>query len=221
MDVIEALRQRASTRAFLDREVPRELIEQVLDAARWAPSGVNIQPWQVVVVTGKAKARLGEAIIAAREAGVPDNPDYTYYPAEWIEPFKERRKRSGLALYGALGIGRDDAEARKQAWYANYRFFDAPVGLLFFMDRSHGQGAWLDMGIFLQSVMLAATGLGLATCPQASLTDYPDLIRDQLDVDPRRLLITGMALGYPDPAVPVNRFRTEREPVGAFTRWYE
>lgn len=221
MDVIEALQNRASTRAYLDRDVPGELVEKVLDAARWSPSGVNIQPWQVAVVRGESKRVLGEAIIAAREANRPETADYRYYPKEWFEPYKARRRACGLALYSALGIGREDAERQKAAWYANYRFFDAPVGLLFFMDRKLGQGAWLDMGLFLQSVMLAAQGLGLATCPQASLAEFPDIVRAQLGIDPEQLLVCGMALGYADPDQPVNRYRTEREPVEAFTRWFD
>lgn len=220
MEVSDALKRRHSTRAYLPKPVPRELIERVLETARFAPSGVNTQPWQVAVVQGETKRRLGEAIIAAREAGQPENPDYGYYPEEWFEPFKSRRRACGLALYGALDIGREDVEKKKAAWYANYRFFDAPVGLLFFTDRNLGQGALIDMGIFLQSVMLAATELGLATCPQASLAEYPAIARELLDVDPRLMLVCGMALGWPDPEAAVNAFRTEREPVLHFTRWH-
>lgn len=221
MEVTDALRARASTRAFLDRNVPRDRIEAILDAARWAPSGVNIQPWQVAVVQGETQARIGRDIIAAREAGVSPNPDYDYYPREWVEPYRGRRKACGLALYGALGIGREDREQQKAAWYANYRFFDAPVGLLFFLDRELGQGAWIDMGLFLQSVMLAATHHGLATCPQAALAEYPDIVREILGYEQRYALVCGMALGYADPDAPVNGFRTEREPVDAFTRWHK
>lgn len=221
MNALDALQERASTRAFLDRAVDRKLIERVLDAARWAPSGVNIQPWQVAVVQGESKRALGEALIAVRESGQKQTADYQYYPSEWVEPYKSRRRASGLALYEALGIGREDTERQKAAWYANYRFFDAPVGLLFFMDRQLGQGAWLDMGMFIQSVMLAARTLGLATCPQASLAEYAETVRGQLGIGPENLLLCGMALGYADPQHPVNRYRTEREPVAAFTRWFD
>lgn len=219
MDVITALTRRSSTRAFLDRPVSDEQVRALLDAARWAPSGVNIQPWQVAVVRGATKQRLAEALIAARAAGAP-RPDYQYYPGEWFDPFKERRKRSGLALYQALEIRREDSDKQKEAWNNNYRFFGAPVGLLLFLDRRLGQGAWIDMGMFMQSIMLAAQSHGLATCPQASLGEYPDVVRNLLGIDDHLALLGGIALGHPDPDAAVNRYRTEREPVESFTRWY-
>jgi Nitroreductase len=220
MDVTTALTQRSSIRAFLDKPVSDEQVRTILDAARWAPSGVNIQPWQVAVVRGETKQKLADALIAAREAGA-SNPDYQYYPAQWFDPFKERRKRCGLAMYQALEIRREDTDRQKAAWNNNYRFFDAPVGLLLFLDRRLGQGAWIDMGMFMQSIMLAAQEQGLATCPQASLGEYPDVVRGLLGIDPELALLGGIALGYADPDAAVNRYRTEREPVDSFTRWYE
>ncbi len=220
MELTEAIRARSSVRAFLDQPVTREQVEAVMDTARWSPSGVNMQPWRVEVVTGASKQRIGEAILSARAGGQAENPDYSYYPAEWSEPYAGRRKASGIALYQALGIGREDADKRIAARNRNYLFFGAPVGLLFFLERRLGQGAWLDIGIFLQSVMLAATSQGLATCPQAALAEYPDIVRDVVDVSDDYLLVCGMALGYPDPAAPVNSYRTERAPVSAFTRWH-
>ena len=221
MDIITAIRDRHCFRAFLDRPVEPELVHTILDIARWAPSGVNSQPWQVAVVRGKTRERIGDAIIAAREAGQKENPDYPYYPDEWREPYVSRRKTCGLALYQALGIGREDRDKRIEAWYRNYRFFGAPVGLLFFMDRGLQTGSFLDMGMFLQNIMLAAREYGLETCPQASLAEYPDIVREILELPDDRLLLCGMALGYPDPDAPVNRFRLEREPVENFTRWYD
>ena len=219
MDVTTALTQRSSIRAFLDRPVSDEQVRTILDAARWAPSGVNIQPWQVAVVRGETKQKLADALIAAREAGA-SNPDYQYYPAQWFDPFKERRKRCGLAMYQALEIRREDTDRQKAAWNNNYRFFDAPIGLLLFLDRRLGQGAWIDMGMFMQSIMLAAQEQGLATCPQASLGEYPDVVRGLLGIDDSLALLGGIALGYADPDAAVNRYRTEREPVESFTRWY-
>ena len=221
MDVLEAMRGRKSTRAYLDKPVARATVEAILDAARWAPSGVNIQPWQVAVVTGATKERIGTDMLAARKAKQPENPDYTYYPAQWEEPYKSRRKASGLALYAALNIGKDDVFARLKAWNNNYRFFGAPVGLLFFVDRTLAQGAWVDMGMFIENVMLAARGHGLDTCPQASLAEYPDIVRGILNIPATRALVCGMALGYADASAPVNGYRTEREPVGAFMSWHE
>lgn len=221
MDVLEAIRGRQSTRAFLDKPVARATIEVILDAARWAPSGVNAQPWQVVVVTGGSRQRLSQALLAARVHGEPERPDYDYYPKQWDEPYKSRRRATGLALYRALQIGKDDSDARLKAWSNNYRFFGAPVGLLFFVDRALSQGSWVDMGMFIQNVMLAARGLGLETCPQASLAEYPDIVRSLLGVPESRALVCGMAIGYADRAHPVNSYRTERELVSAFTSWYE
>lgn len=221
MNLDDAIRHRKSTRAFLDKAVPRETVEQILELARWAPSGVNTQPWQVCVVQGEVKQRLGEAIIAARDSGQKENPDYQYYPREWVSPYKERRKDCGLTMYQALGIGREDRDKQKAAWYRNYRFFDAPVGLLFLIDAQLEKGSWLDLGMFIQNVMLAARGQGLETCPQASLAEYPDIVRDQLALAADQLVVCGMALGYADPEQPVNQYRLDRLPVEAFTHWYE
>jgi len=219
--VHEAIRERHSTRAYLDKPVAHETVEAILELARWAPSGVNTQPWQVCVLEGETKQQLGAAIIQARDSGQSENPDYAYYPREWHSPYRERRKSCGLALYQALEIGREDRDKQKAAWYRNYRFFDAPVGLLFLIDRQLEKGSWLDTGMFIQIVMLAAKGFGLDTCPQASLAEFPDIIRKQLDLPTDLQVVCGMALGYADPDHPVNRYRLERLPVNEFTRWYD
>lgn len=221
MDVHEAMHHRASTRAYLDQPVGRATVEAILEAARWAPSGTNAQPWQVAVVTGETKRKISAALLAERIAGRPQNPDYDYYPRHWDEPYKSRRVACGLALYQALKIGRDDKDARLKAWNNNYSFFGAPVGLLFFLDRSLEKGSWLDMGMFIENVMLAALGHGLATCPQASIAEYPDIVRRIVNVPDSRAMVCGMALGYPDAGAPVNRYRTAREPVANFTIWHD
>lgn len=221
VNIIEAIQGRQSTRAFLARPVAREKIRAVLDAARWAPSGANMQPWQVAVVTGDSQRRLGDAITAARTRGEPERPDYRYYPAAWTEPYKSRRFDCGAALYRALGIEYGNKHARTEAWYRNYRFFGAPAGLMFFIDGRLATGSWLDYGMFLQNIMLAARAHGLATCPQASLAEYPDLVRAVLRIPDHQLVVAGMALGYPDSEHPVNRYRTAREPVEGFTTWHD
>jgi nitroreductase len=221
VDVSTAIKDRKSVRAYLDKPVAKETIKAILDTARWAPSGVNTQPWQVEVVSGDSKQRITDAILALRAQGMTQTPDYTYYPEQWREPYRSRRKGSGLALYGALGIGREDKDKMVQAQNNNYRFFGAPVGMFFFMDRDMGMGSWIDMGMFVQSVMLAAKAHGLDTCPQASLAEYPDLVREQLEVPADKLLICGLSLGYADPEAAVNQYRTEREPVDVFTHWHE
>lgn len=221
MDILDAMRGRHSVRAYLDKPVARETIVSILEAARWAPSGVNAQPWHVAVVQGGIKNKITEALLAARKSKQPENSDYTYYPKEWVEPYKSRRKTSGLALYAALGIAKDDIGARLRAWNNNYSFFGAPVGLLYFVDRQLSQGSWIDTGMFVQNVMLAARAHGLETCPQASLAEYPDIVRGLLNIPTTKALVCGMALGYADAGHPVNCYRTEREEVNSFTQWYE
>lgn len=221
MNVIDAIRNRFSTRAFLDRDVEREKIEAILDAARFAPSGVNTQPWQVAVLTGAIKQELGDALGALKEQGEEHRPDYLYYPESWFPPYKARRYACGMALYGALNIQRDEIEKRKAIWLRNYHFFGAPVGLIFSIDAGLGVGSYMDYGMFLQNIMLAAQEHGLATCPQASLAEYPDVVRNVLNLPEEKLIVCGMALGYPDMEAAVNSYRTEREPVEEFTTWYE
>jgi len=221
MDILQAMRERQSIRAYLDTPVEQQIISDILDVARWAPSGVNTQPWQVKVLQGKSKQQLTERIIAARKMEQKEDPDYAYYPQNWLEPWRGRRLQCGLSMYKALDIGRDDAEKRKQAWYRNYDFFGAPVGLLFFIDKSLETGSFLDMGLFLQNIMLAARHYGLATCPQASLAEYPDIVRESLQLSSDEKLICGMALGYADRDQPINQYRLPRCEVEEFTHWYD
>ena len=220
MTVAEALKSRFSTRAYLDRPVEPEKIHRILDAARCAPSGTNTQPWQVAVVSGAAKRELGERLVSTFQSGEKPKMDYRYYPVEWKEPFKGRRKACGLQLYETLGIRREDKERRLEQWIANYRAFDAPVALFFFMDSDLETGSFMDYGMFLQSVMLMAVEERLATCPQAALGEYPAVVKAFLGVPAEILLVCGMALGYPDPEALVNQYRTPREPVEVFTRFF-
>ena len=221
MNVIKALEQRKSTRAFLSKEVEQEKINTILNAARHAPSGTNTQPWQVAVVTGEAKIKLQTKIEEAFRAGDKGNADYTYYPDEWQQPYASRRKECGLLMYKTLGITREDKERQINQWAANYRAFDAPVLLLFFMDDVMQTGSYIDYGMFLQSVMLAAVDQGLATCPQASIADYPEIIKAQLAYPEETVLLCGMALGYEDKDALVNSYRTSREDVDYFTRYFK
>ncbi len=220
MNVTEALKTRKSTRAFLDKAVESEKITAILDAARHAPSGVNTQPWQVAVVSGKAKQSLQEKIEATFRGGDKGKADYGYYPTEWKEPFTTRRKECGLLMYKTLGIERTDRERQMDQWAANYRAFDAPVMLLFFMDSAMQHGSYMDYGMFLQSVMLAAVEQGLATCAQASIADYPEIIKSELSYGDDTVLLCGMALGYEDTDALVNSYRTEREEVDSFTKYF-
>jgi nitroreductase len=221
MRVRDALEQRKSVRAYLDRPVGREMIMRVLDAARHAPSGVNTQPWNVAVVTGAAKQRLQQKIEAAFRAGEKSGASYVYYPSEWTEPYRERRKECAVLMYDAVGISFGDKPAQLDQWAKNYRAFDAPVMLLFLIDSVMGQGSFIDYGMFMQSLMLAAAEEGLATCPQAALAEYPDIIRQELGYDDSMQVICGMALGYEDREAAINRYRTPRMEVGEFTRFLD
>ena len=221
MTVAEALKLRKSTRSFLNKQVDVEIIQRILDAARHAPSGVNTQPWQVAVVSGAKKHELEKAMEDAFNNGVKGKMDYQYYPSEWQEPYKGRRKACGLQLYSTLQIVREDKARQKQQWLANYRAFDAPVALFFFMDSTMETGSFLDYGMFLQSVMLAAVEEGLAICPQAALGEYPQIIKEKLDYPAESILICGIALGYEAKEAVVNSYRTPREEVDSFTKFFE
>ena len=221
MNVHEALKQRKSTRAFLAKPVENEKIMAIIQAARHSPSGTNAQPWQVAVVSGGKKDDLCRAMEDTFRNSGEGTMDYHYYPLEWHEPFKKRRLACGAQLYSALKIERQDKERRLQQWVANYRAFDAPVVLFFFLHPAMQKGSFLDFGMFLQSIMLAAVEEGLATCAQASLGQYPKLVKDFLGYDHDTVLLCGMALGYEDKEAPVNRYRTEREEVEVFTRFFK
>jgi nitroreductase len=221
MNVIDALKERKSTRAFLDKQVDREKLVRILQAARHAPSGTNAQPWQVAVVTGRKKLELTEAMVAAfRNEGL-GTMDYQYYPLKWHEPYKKRRVACGAQLYSTLKIDRRDRARRLEQWAANYRAFDAPVILFFFLDGAMQKGSYLDYGMFIQSVMLAAVEEGLATCSQAALGQYPQLVKEMLGYSQNTVLLCGMALGYEDKDAPINSYRTPREKVEVFSRFFE
>ena len=194
MKVTEALTRRKSTRAFLGNTVEIEKIKRILNAARHAPSGANTQPWQVAVVMGDKKHHLEQLIENAFRSGVKSKMDYQYYPYEWQEPYKERRKATGVQLYASLGITREHKEKKLDQWAANYRAFDAPVMLFFFMDPIMQTGSFVDYGAFLQSIMLAAIEEGLASCPQAALGEYPQIVKETLDYPDESILVCGMAL---------------------------
>jgi nitroreductase len=221
MKVADALRMRKSTRAFLDKAVSVEKIQRILNVARFAPSGVNTQPWQVAVVTGNKKRQIAESLENAFRSGIKGKMDYQYYPQEWKEPYKGRRKACGLQLYTTLEITRQDKEKQINQWAANYRAFDAPVMLFFFMDPIMTTGSFLDYGMFLQSLMLAAVEEGLAVCPQAALAEYPKIVKEILGYPDESILICGMALGYEDTEARVNSYRTPREEVDTFTQFFE
>jgi nitroreductase len=219
-----AITSRHSMRAFLPTAVPRELLEDILRVAARAPSGTNTQPWQVHVLTGAAKQRLSERI-----GGIYEDPaelarherEYDYYPKEWTSPYIDRRRKVGWDLYALLGITKTDKDAMHRQHGRNYRFFDAPVGLIFSIDRVLQQGSWLDYGMFLQNIMVAARARGLHTCPQAAFTQFHRVIAEELNFRPDQMLVCGMALGYADPEAVENSLVTERAEVTEFARFID
>ncbi|MGG5809784.1 nitroreductase [Falsiroseomonas sp. CW058] len=216
MDVFEALATRRSIRGFRPDPVPRATVEAILRAASRAPSGSNIQPWRVRVTVGEEKTRLSAALRAAHDAGAKVARDYHYYPRNWREPYHSRRRETGWGLYSLCGIGRGDHAAAHEQRARNFDFFGAPVGLMFSIDRDLEQGSWLDFGMFLQSVMLAARGHGLDTCAQAAFCDHHDVVRAHLSIPDDQALVCGMSLGVMDAGEPANALVTTRIPLEEF-----
>ena len=218
-----AITSRRSIRAFLPDPVAHEDVVSILDVARFCATGVNMQPWRVHVVTGDMKLRLSNAI-----ADIDNNPAYAdtlldpyeYYPREWVTPYLDRKKKVGWELYGLLGIAKGDKQRMHEQHGRNYRFFDAPVGLLFTIDRVLQQGSLLDYGMFLQSVMVAARARGLHTCPQAAFLKYHHVIAEVLGIPDEHMLVCGMSLGYADDSSVENDLITEREAVSTFTTFH-
>ncbi len=218
-----ALISRQSIRAFLPTPVPRAEVEDILRVASRAPSGTNTQPWLVTVLTGAARQGLTDKLQRAFDdpEGEGHAEEYPYYPIEWVSPFLERRRKVGWDLYGLLGIGKADKQRMHAQHRRNYEFFGAPVGLIFTISRVMRQGSWMDYGMFLQSVMIAARARGLHTCPQAAFTPYHRIIMEHIGAPASEMLVCGMALGHADPAAIENSLVTEREPVAAFARFLE
>ena len=223
-----AIESRFSARAFLPRPVEREVLADLLRVASRAPSGTNTQPWQVYVLQGARKDELVRTICEAHDAISVDpqlateyREEYDYYPEKWISPYIDRRRECGFGLYGVLGIGKGDRDKMHAQHQRNFRFFDAPVGLMFTIDRIMGRGSLLDYGMFLQSIMLAARARGLHTCPQAAWNGFSTLVLPHIGAGPDEMLVCGMALGYADETDVVNTFHTPRVPASEFTHWVE
>ena len=217
--VDEAIVSRASVRAFLPTPVDRATVEELLAVASRSPSGSNIQPWKVRVIGGEVRAGLTHAILDAIEQDGVDKHqrEWNYYPVQWREPFLGRRRKIGWDMYGLLGVGKGDHEGTHRARLRNYEFFGAPVGMIFTLDEDLEIGSWLDLGIFLGAIMIAARGRGLHTCPQAAFADFHQVIRPLLNIPKNEIIICGMALGHIDPDAPVNALVTERAPIEDFT----
>jgi len=215
-DVFEAARTRRSIRAYKPDPVPMETVREIVALGGHAPSGSNIQPWRVHAMIGATLQRVGTAIKQAFLGGDPGKRDYDYYTDPIVEPYLARRRQCGWGLYGLLGIGRGDHEKSKAYRASNYDFFGAPAGLIFTIDRKLEKGSWLDYGMFLQTIMLAARARGLHTCPEAAIASYPDICRRELGIGVEWTVICGMALGYADPEAPINTYQPPRIAVDEY-----
>ncbi len=224
----EAICSRRSMRAFTPQDVARADIEHILEVASRAPSGTNCQPWKVYVLQGATRNTLVEQACAAHDTMRADpalaeqyKEEYDYYPEKWVSPYIDRRRENGWSLYGLLGIGKADRDQMHLQHQRNFRFFDAPVGLMFTVDRVMGRGSLVDYGCFLQSIMVAARGKGLHTCPQAAWNGFSKLIMPLIGAGSDEMLVCGMSLGYADEAAVVNTLNTPRVPVKDFTHWHD
>ncbi len=226
--VDHAITSRLSTRAFTNQEVTREMLLDILRVASRAPSGTNTQPWRVYVLQGEQRDSLVNKVCAAHDAQRADpslaqqyREEYDYYPTQWVSPYIERRRENGWGLYGLLGIGKGDKDKMHAQHQRNFRFFDAPVGLMFTIDRVLGRGSLLDYGMFVQNIMVAARARGLHTCPQAAWNHYASIIMPHIGASEGEMLVCGMSLGWADESDVVNTFITPRETVESFTHWVE
>jgi nitroreductase len=223
-----AILSRFSARAYLPKAVDRAVLQEVLEIAARAPSGTNTQPWKVYVLQGAKRDELVAKTCAAHDA-MTANPalaadyaeEYDYYPTKWVSPFIDRRRECGFGLYGVLGIGKGDKDRMHEQHQKNFRFFDAPVGLIFTIDKVMGRGSLLDYGMFLQTIMVAARSRGLHTCPQAAWNNFSKIILPHVGAGENEMVVCGMALGYADESALVNTFQTTRVDAKTFTHWVE
>lgn len=224
----QAIESRQSMRQFLPAPVPRDTIAGLLELAARAPSGTNTQPWKTYVLQGASRDALADKVCAVHDA-IRLNPAlaseyreaYDYYPETWVSPYIDRRRENGWGLYGLLGIGKADKDKMHAQQQRNFRFFDAPVGLMFTVDKVMGRGSLVDYGMFLQNIMLAARGQGLHTCPQAAWNGFAKIILPHIGAGPDEMLVCGMSLGYADDSALINTFRTPRVSAKDFTTWLE
>lgn len=212
MDVFEAIETRRSIRAFTDQPVSQETVEKLLQISQRAPSGTNTQPWYVHVCAGAVRQAITDDVLAQVAKGEGKKyEDYGYYPESWRDIHRDRRRGVGWSLYGLLGIVKGDREGSARQGARNFKFFDAPVGLFITTDAYLARGSWSDAGMYIQTIMLAARGLGLHTCPQAAWIPYQEPIFKHLNIPNDQVLVSGMSLGYADDSAIENTLISERE----------
>jgi nitroreductase len=219
--LLSVIARRHCKRAFLDRPVPREILERVLSAAGHAPSPRNTQFWQVAVMTGEARAEISERLRRAADSAERYEPDYSNRPVPMGALPEQRAFAWGAAYYGAMGIARDDKAGRREVERRNLRFYDAPVAMVFHLPAAAVAGTFLEMGFFVQNVMLGLVASGLGSCPQYSVARYGDVLRDALGLGADRLIVCTLCVGYVDETAPINAFHPERAPLEEYTQWHD
>lgn len=219
VNVTEAVARRYSVRAFRPDPVPGAIVREILDAARRAPSGGNLQPWRVYALSGDALAAFKAVVDAKIARGVAETPEYNVYPPKLWEPLRTRRRETGALRYAALGVADKDEAGQEALNRKNYAFFGAPVGLFFYLDRRCGPPQWSDVGMYMLAVMLLAVDRGLDTCSQESWSNWPKTVAEFLNLPPEFMLFAGMSMGYRDEQHPLNQFRTSRVPLDEFAEF--
>lgn len=219
--VEKAIASRRAVRAFLPDPVDPALVRRLIELAAQAPSGTNMQPWRLRVLGPRTRAKLETALVAALDDPSPREEEYRYYPATFREPYLSRRRKVGWDLYGLLGVAKGDHAGMRRQTEANLRFFGAPVALMLTVDRDLEIGSWLDLGAFVQTLLIAAQGHGLDSCPQAIFARFHQVVRRELSIPQSEVVVCGIALGKADPDAPANRLVPEREPVEGFTCWLD
>ncbi|MEA2370846.1 MAG: hypothetical protein QOH12_1240 [Solirubrobacteraceae bacterium] len=216
---LEVITERHCKRAFLDRPVSRDVLEAVLRAAGHAPSSRNTQTWHVEILIGAARENLSQRLCASFDAELPRSPGYVNRPATMTPAQDERAKLAGIGLFAARGIARDDPAARRTHDRDNLRFYGAPAAMILHLPGNAEAGTFLDMGMFLQNVMLGLVAFGLGSCPQYSVAGYGSVIREELGLPADRVIVCGLSLGYPDTDAPVNRFYPARARLDEYATW--
>lgn len=219
MDLLEGVKTRRSTRAFKPDPVPREIIEKILEAAGRSPSYTNTQPWRVAVVSGKKKEEISKILYEMAKSNIPPAPDIAL-PKGWPPELEARSREHGARRLQSMGVERGDTVKREELRLANFKFYGAPCVLFLLMDRALTSWSIFDMGQFVHGITLAAHSLGLGTCIQASITNYPDAIRQSLGIPGTGMVLVGVSLGYPDPEAPINSYRSSRVSLDDFVDWY-
>jgi nitroreductase len=216
------IKGRFASRSFTSRAVPRQTIADILDVARFAPSGANIQPWRVYVVAGAKKEEISRTLLKAHEeVGDQHSSEYQYYASPLPEPYASRRDQFGRLFYGSLGIQQSDTTARARQTSKNYGFFGAPVGLIIAIDRRLQVGSWLDLGMFIQNVMIAAGARGLQTCPQETFSKYHALLRTLLPIPPEEIIVCGISIGFAEGACVSAGSLMPKAAVGEFAQFVD